>query len=139
MDSQGVVHREAICALGVILYEMLAGSTPFPGDNPLVVMNLRLLEPPIAPRDANPKLKLLKQSRQTATPQLANSPGISGIRNRSAPKTRRARRYLAGCCAGAGAAVGGEIESGTTAARMACEVNPRSTSLSIPNVPPFCT
>jgi len=48
--------RSDIYALGVILYEILTGSTPFPGDNPLAIMNLRLLEPPVPPREANPEI-----------------------------------------------------------------------------------
>ncbi len=45
-----------VYALGIVMYEMLTGHTPFDGDNPVVVAMQHIQDPPIPPRQRNPSI-----------------------------------------------------------------------------------
>jgi eukaryotic-like serine/threonine-protein kinase len=53
--------RSDIFALGVILYEMATGQTPFRGPSPLAIMNSRLKNAPVPPREADSGVSLQLQ------------------------------------------------------------------------------
>jgi eukaryotic-like serine/threonine-protein kinase len=65
--------RSDLYALGVILYEMLMGELPFEGPNSLVVLNDRLVNHPIPPRERDPQIS--PQLQEIIYRALERNPG----------------------------------------------------------------
>jgi serine/threonine protein kinase len=56
ISSNKAVPQSDIYALGVILYEILTGQTPFNGDSPMEIALSQISDPPPPPRSINPNI-----------------------------------------------------------------------------------
>jgi len=98
-----------IYGVGALLYEMLTGQAPFPGDDPFVVASARILGDPPAPRSVNPLIS--RQAEEITLRALRRDPvqryhsaaamkvdlddadrvSVSGLCDRLSPVTRGRR------------------------------------------------
>jgi len=100
-------HRSDLYSLGITIYAMLTGETPFDAENPHSILLLHISEPPVQPRKLNPKvsratnaliLKLLqkeKENRHQSAAELVDDiteiatggvPMIQGLSQKSRKK-----------------------------------------------------
>ena len=56
VEAKPFDHRVDIYALGCVLYELLTGSVPFPGESPFATMSAHMTKPPPRPSDEVPGL-----------------------------------------------------------------------------------
>jgi serine/threonine-protein kinase len=111
--------RSDVYSLGIMFYEMLAGKVPFTGPNPFVIMNERLLNNPIPPREVNPSIspelqeiiyRALERDPSKRYPNchefamdlehpekvgVADRPELTNWKQRKSPIWRRALFYIA--------------------------------------------
>lgn len=93
IQAQPVDRRTDVYALGILLFELLTGQTPFSGPTPFAVAQAHLSQSP-------PSLA----SRQ---PSLASAPGLDGVVRKALAKSKAERWPTAGAMLAALASVAG--------------------------------
>jgi serine/threonine protein kinase len=101
--------RSDLYALGIMLYEMLTGETPFRGSNPFAIMNARLRTTPVSPReivpDLSPQLDFILSRALECDPSDRYASALEfacdlehrdrvGVAERAGPRSGRSRRKL---------------------------------------------
>src|SRR5262245_31000048 len=98
-EGKPATPRSDIYALGVVLYECLAGTRPFVGDNPvaIAISHVRVPPPPlpdtVAPWLAALTMRMLAkdpEQRPASAGELARELGSGGLAGRDAPPSLRA-------------------------------------------------
>lgn len=74
IGGQDPTFASDLYAVGIILYEMLAGETPFAGGPPVEVLTRHLREEPVLPSARRPDLPIDKRLEQAAMRALAKYP-----------------------------------------------------------------
>lgn len=87
--GQEIGPEADLYSAGAVLFEMLTGEAPFPGDDPIEVMNRHLFEPPCDPRTLNEKISPALSA--VVLRSLAKEPAA---RFRSAQRMREALEML---------------------------------------------
>ena len=83
------------------VYEMLTGQTPFTGINELVLLNSRLVNDPIPPREANPELSAgLEAVLLCALEARSHAPLPHCAAPCRSPERTGVGRKTRGCCGG---------------------------------------